>query len=556
MISFDVNLIFAYFHKRNKPLSIIFMNKRILLIQALLISLLLFSCKKPTPKDLAKENLIPQPDSLVATGSSFDWTAKTKIYVQEKQEGSQQVANYLAKLIAPSTGFTPEVKRVTNPADKKGIALILSDDTILGDEAYTLKITEKRVVLEANQPAGLFRGVQTIRQLLPAKIELDSVQKGPWELASGIIKDAPNYQYRGAMLDVARHFFGVEDVKRFIDLIAAYKMNVLHLHLTDDQGWRIEIKSWPNLTTHGGSTQVGGEKGGFYTQNQYSEIVNYAQERFITVIPEIDMPGHTNAALASYACLNANNKVTELYTGTNVGFSTLDTDKEITYKFIDDVIGELAALTPGEYIHIGGDESNATKKKDYISFVNRVQKIVSSHKKKMIGWADVAAAELEENSLAQFWQTKPDNAIKAVNQNVKIIMSPANRAYLDMQYDSICPLGLHWAGYVNVKKAYQWSIENFAEGISKENIVGIEAPLWGETIETMDDIEYLVFPRLPGYAELGWSKNTNKSWDGYRIRLGKQKERFKYMNINYYQSPLIPWADRENEKIIQEKETK
>ena len=216
----------------------------------------------------------------------------------------------------------------------------------------------------------------------------------------------------------------------------------------------------------------------------------------------------------------------------------------------------MAALTPGEYIHIGGDESNATKKKDYISFVNRVQKIVSSHKKKMIGWADVAAAELEENSLAQFWQTKPDNAIKAVNQNVKIIMSPANRAYLDMQYDSICPLGLHWAGYVDVKKAYQWSIENFVEGISKENIVGIEAPLWGETIETMDDIEYLVFPRLPGYAELGWSKNADKSWDGYRIRLGNQKERFKYMNINYYQSPLIPWADRENEKIIQKKETK
>ena len=528
------------------------MNRLLNLSQVLLLTIVLVSCKTPTIKDLAKENLIPKPAKLVATGSSFDWTEKTKIYLSADQEGVKAIAEYLAEFVAPATGFEPEIKSTNKPVSKRGIALFLNKNlSALGDEGYHLNITDKRLVLEAYQLAGLFRGIQTIRQLLPARIESKELQTGPWELASGTIEDMPNYGYRGAMLDVCRHFFDVDDVKRYIDLLAAYKMNILHLHLADDQGWRIEIKSWPNLTKHGGSTQVGGGKGGFFTQVQYADIVKYAQERYITVIPEIDMPGHTNAALASYAELNADGKARELYTGTKVGFSTLATDKEITYKFIDDVIREWAAITPGEYIHIGGDESHATKKKDYIKFINRVQKIVLAHGKKMIGWADISAAKLNENSIAQFWQTRPTNALKAVQQGVKIIMSPAARTYMDMQYDSICPLGLHWAGYIELDKAYDWTLETLVEGISKENIVGIEAPLWTETVETIDDIEYLVFPRLLGYAELGWSSCADKSWDEYKVRLGKQKTRFEYMGISYYPSPLVPWED---EVVIQKVE--
>ena len=520
------------------------MNRLFNLSQVLLLAVILVSCKTPTPKDLSMESLIPKPTKLTATGSSFDLTEKTKIYLSAEQVGVQAIAEYLSDFIAPATGFKLEIEATNKPSSKKGIALLLNKDlTALGDEGYKLNITDKRVVLEAHELAGLFRGIQTIRQLLPARVESKDLQTDPWELASGMIEDTPNYEYRGAMLDVARHFFDVADVKRYIDLLAAYKMNILHLHLTDDQGWRIEIKSWPNLTKHGASTQVGGGKGGFYTQADYSEIVKYAQERFVTVIPEIDMPGHTNAALASYAELNADGKARELYTGTDVGFSTLATDKEITYKFIDDVVRELAAITPGEYIHIGGDESDATEKSDYIKFVNRVQEIVHANGKKMIGWADVAAAELKESSLAQFWQTKPTNALKAVKQNVKIIMSPATKAYNDMQYDSLCPIGLHWAGYLEVNKAYDWMLETNVEGISKGNIVGIEAPLWTETVETIDDIEYLVFPRLLGYAEIGWSNHADKSWDEYKVRLGKQKARFEHMGINYYPSPLVPWED-------------
>jgi hexosaminidase len=415
------------------------------------------------------------------------------------------------------------------------------EDAIHGDEGYKLNITKKMVSLTSSSLEGIFRGIQTIRQILPADIELPAKQEGPWEIATGIITDYPDYSYRGAMLDVSRHFFGVDDVKRFIDFLAYYKMNVLHLHLSDDQGWRIEIKSWPDLATHGGSTQVGGEAGGYYTQEQYSDIVQYAGERYITIVPEIDMPGHTNAALSSYAELNCDGKATELYTGTRVGFSTLCTDKEITYKFIDDVVRELAALTPGPYIHIGGDESNATKEEDYIPFINRVQDIVLAHGKKVIGWDDIAIASLKPNAFAQHW-SNVKNANMAVSQGAKLIMSPAKKAYLDMKYDRSTKLGLRWAGLIEIDTGYIWDPADYVPGIGKENILGIEAPLWTETITNMDEIEFMVFPRLPGYAEIGWTPSSLRNWDEYKERLAKHGERFKAMDIDFYRSELVPWA--------------
>lgn len=507
------------------------------------------SCQKPIPKDLNKENLIPKPSQLTATGSSFEWDEDTKIFVEKGSKSAKQIANYTKELLKPSTGFEIQIKEKESILNQKGIVLALADSlSRLKEEGYLLKIEEKRVTLLAHKAAGLFRGVQTIRQLLPAKIESDQLQQGPWLLASGTIEDQPQYGYRGAMLDVVRHFFSVEDVKQYIDYLAAYKMNVFHIHLTDDQGWRLEIKSWPKLATYGGSTQVGGGKGGYYTQEEYKEIVRYAAERYIKVIPEIDMPGHTNAALASYPELNADGKAPELYTGTHVGFSTLDSNKEITYQFIDDVIRELAALTPSEYIHIGGDESFATKKKDYIKFLNRVKKIVEKHGKKMMGWADISAASLDENTIAQFWHTRTKTALNAVKQNAQIVMSPARRAYMDMQYDTLSPLGLHWAGYTEVDDAYDWNLKDHVKGITNDHIIGIEAPLWAETIETMDDIEYLIFPRLLGYAEIGWTKDEDRNWNEYKIRLGLQKERFDFMKLNYYPSPLVEWKVKKEEK--------
>jgi hexosaminidase len=532
--------------------------------------LVLSSCNssRPTSPEAAEalQSVIPKPSSVEATGKTFVLTDASAIFIEGSSEEINQVGQYLSDVLKPATGFTLPVSTAEANGERADGNILLTTsgaDASLGDEGYNLIISDASIVLTALKPAGLFRGVQTIRQLLPARIEMTSKQEGPWEIATATIRDVPSYSHRGSMLDVGRHFFGVEDVKRYIDLISYYKMNVFHIHLSDDQGWRIEIKSWPNLAKHGGSTQVGGGKGGYYTQEQYKEIVAYAQSRYITVIPEIDMPGHTNAALASYGELNggtivpkegrielnASNQVlsgkskpTELYTGIAVGFSTLRIEKEETFKFVNDVIRELAAITPGPYIHIGGDESHATKKEDYIDFVKKFREIVQANGKIMIGWEEIAQGDIGEDVIAQFW-TSPKYGELAASKGSKLIMSPSKKVYMDMQYDSTTKLGLHWAAYIEVDSAYSWDPTDYLNGVSKEDILGVEAPLWTETIVTMDDIEYMVFPRLSGYAEIGWSSNEKRSWDEYKVRLATHGPRWKAMEINYYQSKLVPWKN-------------
>ena len=258
-------------------------------------------------------------------------------------------------------------------------------------------MTPERVTIRASHAAGLFYGVQSFRQLLPAFVEYDAVRPDkarPVVAAAARIADRPRFAWRGAMLDVARHFLSVAEVKRFVDLMVIYKLNRLHLHLADDQGWRVEIRAWPKLTAHGGSTEVGGGAGGYYTQAEYADLVDYASKRFVTVVPEIDMPGHTNAALASYAELNCDGKARELYTGIEVGFSALCVDHERTYAFISDVVREIAAITPGPWFHIGGDEVKTLTPRQYGGFIERVQTIVQSHGKHMIGWDEVSASRL------------------------------------------------------------------------------------------------------------------------------------------------------------------
>ncbi len=510
-------------------------------ILVIVLIILQSSCKPRTPSDLTRTSIIPIPVSITSTGDYFTVSENTGIYFKGESDEMNRIADYLAGILRPATGFNLDVK-ATGAVPPRGSIYLSLADSVKGDEGYVLTITKKQVTLTAGKPAGLFLGIQTLRQLLPAAIELDSKSEGPWKIATGTIIDYPVYGYRGAMLDVARHFFGVEDVKRVIDLISAYKMNILHLHLADDQGWRIEIKSWPNLAIHGGSTQVGGGKGGYFTQEQYSEIVRYADSHYVTIVPEIDMPGHTNAALASYPELNCNGKATELYTGIEVGFSTLCTKKDITYKFVDDVFSELASLTTGPFIHIGGDESHVTKKEDYIPFVEKAQDIVLSHNKKAIGWDEISLGVLRPGTVAQFW-ANAENAKRAVSQGAKLLMSPAARTYIDMKYDSTTVLGQAWAAYVEVDDSYNWDPATLVPGIGKENIIGIEAPLWTETIANMDDLEYMVFPRLPALAEVGWTPASLRKWDDFRLRLGDHGPRFKAMDINYYQSKLIPWAE-------------
>ncbi|WP_433202648.1 family 20 glycosylhydrolase [Dactylosporangium sp. CS-047395] len=487
-------------------------------------------------------DVVPVPVSAQpATGVTYTLPSGAAI---QTAAGATDVGNYLAGILRPSTGYALPVSTTTGTPGS-GIALLLSGaDASVGTEGYQLDVTAAVVTLRAQTVAGLFHGVQTLRQLLPAAVEARTVQSGPWTIAGGRIVDYPRYGYRGAMLDVSRHFFAPDVVKRYIDEIAQYKMNVLHLHLSDDQGWRIVIDAWPQLTTIGGSTQVGGGAGGFYTKAQYSDLVAYAASRQITVVPEIDMPGHTNAALASYAQLNCNNTAPPLYTGTSVGFSSLCVAKDVTYTFVQQVLNELAALTPGPYLHVGGDEAASTPAADYTAFMNRVQPFVGAAGKTVVGWHQIGQANHTANRVAQFWGTSTSDAdlSAAVSKGDKILMSPANKAYLDMKYTSATPLGQSWAGLIEVQTAYNWDPGAYLTGVPASAILGVEAPMWTETLTKLADIEFMAFPRMPALAELAWSPQSARSWDTFKVRLGAQGPRWTAQGINFYSSPQVPWG--------------
>ncbi len=490
--------------------------------------------------DLAKEDLVPMPMKIIATNNGFALDQFAAIYTSPNNGEYEEVGKFLAEKIKTKTDLDVQVN-VEEIPNREGVIYINQSDSLelSVPEAYQLYITPDSVILNSNTASGAFRGVQTLRQLIP-EMSNDTLADYPiWTIPTGKITDNPVFKYRGSMLDVARHFFNVADVKKYIDILAYYKYNALHLHLSDDQGWRIEIKSWPKLTEIGGSTEVGGESGGYFSQEDYKEIVDYAAEHYITIVPEIDMPGHTNAASVSYPFLNGNGKKVELYEGTNVGFSTFDTRKDTVYAFIDDVIREISAITPGPYFHIGGDESHVTKKKDYIYFMDKVMEIVKKYDKTPIGWDELATANVDSTSVAQFWGSK-ENADMAVEKGMKVIMSPAKKAYLDMQYDTLSKHGLHWAAYIPVDSAYIWNPEKY-EGIPLKNILGIEAPLWSETISNIDELEYLAFPRAIGFSELGWSTEENRDWENFKVRLGNQAPYLDRMNVKYYPSPRIDW---------------
>ncbi|MFG1671818.1 beta-N-acetylhexosaminidase [Streptomyces sp. Y7] len=491
----------------------------------------------PTPLD----RVVPAPASVTSGKTPYRITSGTRIRVDDSRE-SRRVGEYLAGILRPSTGYRLPV----TDQGPGGIRLRLAKGPF-GSEGYRLDSGREGVTITAAAPAGLFHGVQTLRQLLPAAAEKDSVQSGPWLVAGGSVADSPRYGWRGAMLDVSRHFFTVEQVKRYIDQLALYKINKLHLHLSDDQGWRIAIDSWPRLAAHGGSTQVGGGPGGYYTKADYKEIVRYAGSRYLEVVPEIDMPGHTNAALSSYAELNCDGVAPPLYTGTEVGFSSLCVSKEITYDFVDDVIRELAALTPGRYLHIGGDEAHSTSHEDYVTFMDRVQPLVAKYGKTVIGWHQLTGATPAKGALAQYWGLDGTSAeekaqvARAAQNGTGIILSPADRIYLDMKYTADTPLGLDWAGLVEVKRAYDWDPGNYLPGAPASAIRGVEAPMWSETLTKSDDIEYMAFPRLAGVAELGWSPASTHDWDAYKVRLAAQGPRWEALGIDFYRSPQVPW---------------
>ncbi|MEU8220930.1 family 20 glycosylhydrolase [Micromonospora taraxaci] len=489
-------------------------------------------------------DVVPAPQQ-VQPDPTADWTLPAEaVIVASSDPAALVVAEQLAGLLRPATGYPLPVTDAAAPAPVDGIALVLDETTAdLGAEGYRLDVTTNGVRVTAVTAAGLFHGVQTLRQLLPATIESPTRVTERWTLPGGTITDVPRFPYRGAMLDVARHFFAVEDVLRVVDHLARYKLNHLHLHLTDDQGWRIAVDSWPKLTTVGGATAVGGGPGGFYTKADYTRIVSYAAARHITVVPEIDLPGHTNSALVAYPELAPDKFAPQPYTGTEVGFSYVDPADDRTYDFIADVLGELAAITPGPWLHIGGDEAFKVKGEVYTGFVERVQRIVAGLGKTVVGWHQLAPAAHVDGRVLQWWGTNGEDptTVEAVRQGARLIVSPGNHAYLDMKYAPDTPIGHDWAGLIDVRKAYDWDPGTHVAEVPSTAVIGVEAPLWTESVTSLADIEFLLLPRLPAIAELGWSPRETHDWAGFRDRLAGHGPRWDAAGIAFHRAPEIPW---------------
>jgi hexosaminidase len=484
---------------------------------------------EPVRRVLTFADVLPAPaEAVAAPGVTFTIPPGATIVTSPDDPEAARVATYLAGLIGAAT------PRPGSGPVEGGIAL-LHDAAVTGDEAYELEVDAHAVTIRAGSGAGLFRGVQTLRQLMPAS--------GPLVIPGGRIDDRPRYAYRGAMLDVARHFFDVAAVERFIDLAAMYKVNYLHLHLSDDQGWRIAVDGWPRLTEYGATTQVGGGAGGFYTQDDYRAIIAYAATRYMTVVPEIDLPGHTNAALASYAQLSCDGTAPPLFTGIAVGFSALCPD-DATYSFLDDVLGELAALTPGPYLHIGGDEASTLTAGDYARIVDRAQQIVTAHGKAAVGWHDAAKADLASTTVLEYWSTNPydERVVAAAASGTRVILAPANHAYLDQKYDQGTRIGLTWAGPTSVEESYDWDPATYLSRVDASAVLGVEAPLWTETVATVDDIEYLALPRLAAIAEVAWSPSTTHDWSTFRERLGAQAPRWDALGVDFARVVGVPWV--------------
>ncbi len=513
------------------------------LVIMLLFNLLNFGLILPNKVKAAPNipSLLPKPVSYIPGTGQFTLTPNSSIYVagnsQEETDEIYNIAKLFVEKLNTSTGFNISIIKSNSPQVGSIYFTTIGGASEQGNEGYSLVTETDKVTITAYKSEGIFRGMQTLIQLLPAEIVKSTVVTGvPWVIPSSTINDKPSYSYRGLMLDVARHFFTVDQVKRQIDLASQYKINKLHLHLSDDQGWRIEIKSRPDLITYGSISAVNRDQGGYYTQEQFKDIVSYANARYVEVIPEIDMPGHTNAALASIPELNPTGVRAQPRYDIAVGYSTLMARSEATYDFVDDVIRELAAISPSQYFHMGGDESHSTSDEDYDYFIGRVASIVNKYGKKIVGWDpyDTSTGITSKDSILQNWHATPSTGTSAISKGMKMILSPAN-AYIDQKYYPNSPLGLQWRGYINTNKAYSWDPTDFAPAAS---IYGIESTLWSETVVTQDNLDYMIYPRLIANAEVGWTPKSMRDWTDFKTRLYNHASSLENKGIKYFADPI------------------
>lgn len=508
------------------------------------------------------DNIIPKPVSVIKQKTEFVFDNNTQINLLENSRLMLQNGTYLSEQV--NTQFQKNLKTMVGKR-KVNNAINISIDNKLGEEAYSLEITNKQINLSGGSHKGVFYGIQTLLQVIPT--EYISKEHANKIIIPGVkINDYPRFEYRGAMLDVGRHFFSVEEVKRFIDILALHKINTFHWHLTEDQGWRIEIKRYPELTqigsvrqqtlTNHGKDKVklydGIPHGGFYTQDEIKSVVQYATDRFITVIPEIDMPGHMVAALATYshlACDETNQyKVAEKW---GVFHEVLCIGKESTFDFVQNVLLEVMELFPSKYIHIGGDECRpfiwktcphcqARMKKENLAkesnlqnyFNHRMELFLQSHGREMIGWDEVLEGGVSQTATIMSWRgTK--GGIEAAKKGNKVIMSPNSHCYFD-KYQSkkttTEPLAI--GGYLPVSKVYDFDPLLGLNQEERKNIIGLQANLWTEYIKDFNHLQYMTLPRLAALAELGWTYGE-KNEDEFITRLKQFTKRYDALGYHY-----------------------
>ncbi|MFD6179342.1 MULTISPECIES: family 20 glycosylhydrolase [unclassified Isoptericola] len=429
---------------------------------------------------------------------------------------------------AGEDGATPVVLRLDDAAGPEG-----SDNP----ERYTLRVTTAGVEATAAEPVGLLHAARTLRQLVTTTAE------GAREVPAVVVHDAPRYRWRGLSFDVVRHWFAPEDIRAVVDLVAAFKLRVLHLHLTDDQGWRIETPSRPELEK-ASDNQVGGGTAGFLTTDDYRELQEYAAARFVTIVPEFDMPGHINAALQVYGSLTQDGLATEKYDGIEVGFSRLWFDNPATEPFLRDVIGDIAAMTDGDWVHVGGDEVHTMEVEEFAKFVELAGRIVREHGKTPIFWQEGARGPVEPGTLLQYWEPKGEEFarfVAAAEAGARFIMSPGNHAYLDMKYTPEHELGLHWAGYVELRDSYEWEPTAVIDGLPADSVEGVEAAVWTETITTRDELFSMLLPRLGAVAEVAWTAPERKDWDAFRARVAAQAPGWRETGWAFHETPQVDW---------------
>jgi hexosaminidase len=540
--------------------------KKIFILSSILIVASLLSCQKKVMPDMTVA-LIPQPLELTEGQGAFEITSSTIISVENAEQ--EKIAAAFFAPFERVEGWTPEVKINADAAD-----IIFSTDATSAPEGYTLDVTQEKISITASGNAGFFYALQTLKQLLPTEFLLEKRnRKIVWAVPAVSIKDEPAFGWRGYMLDVSRHFFSKEDVFKVLDFMAELKLNRFHWHLADDQGWRVEIKKYPKLTEVGAwrvdhntadetisnwwgrPVQQPGEKatyGGFYTQDEIREIVAYAKARFIEVIPELDMPGHSQAIVAAYPEIGCLNAAPFVATGGVYKNNTCNPGKEVTFEFAENMLNEIMDLFPFDYVHIGGDECNKEQWKidphaqqrikdeglkdehelqSY--FIHRIEKIINARGKNMIGWDEILEGGLAPNATVMSWRGEK-GGIASAKAGHDVIMTPNSYCYIDLKQgpDDLEPN----LGYSRLLLSTAYNYRVFPESLSDEetkHILGIQANLWTESISDWSKLTYMTFPRLYAVAENGWTPESRQNWDNFTTRLRPHLQKLEAEKVRY-----------------------